>query len=70
MKGNFWTDVEDNQLVRMKGDGLTDREIATCIPGKTAASVTCRWYRLPHSKREGLCDPLIGMISPRTQPQL
>jgi len=53
MKGIFWTEKEDKELIELREGGLTNREISDEIPGRTFNAVVGRLSRL-RSKREVL----------------
>ena len=51
MKGTFWTESEDEQLIRLREDGHTIRQIADQIDGRSSDGVNGR-LRLLQRTRE------------------
>lgn len=51
MRGTFWRDFEDQELIRLRDDGCSTREIAEQIEGRNRGGVQGRLVIL---RREGL----------------
>lgn len=55
MRGKLWTEQEDEELMYLKGDGLTNREISDRMEGRTFCAVIGRFHRIGGIRKVSTC---------------